>query len=123
MAVNATLLNSLIDDDLLSNSTNNLTNFNNFNGMIDGDFIENSRIGYYTPEISNDIINECSINCELTVFHINVRSLNANHLKLLDLLSLYNSPFNIIILTEIWSTNIEYFDNLFSFIIIIHFIK
>ena len=86
---------------------------NNFNGLIDDEFIRSHQFGYYTPEASNDIVKSFSSNCDLSILHINIRSLNANYFKLLDFLSLYSTPFDIIVLSEIWNTNIEFFDNLF----------
>ena len=46
-------------------------------------------------------------------FHLNIRSLNANHLKLYQLLSNLKFRFEIIALTEIWSFNITFYMNLF----------
>ena len=48
-----------------------------------------------------------------SIFHVNIRSLNANNAKLYQLMSSLNSAFEIIILSEIWSVNIDHYANLF----------
>ena len=47
------------------------------------------------------------------MFIVNVRSLNANHDKLLQLLHCLSIRFDVI-LSEIWSTNIPFYINLLS---------
>src|SRR3989442_11391384 len=48
------------------------------------------------------------------MYHVNVRSLNANYNKLVNFLQCLSFQFDVIILSEIWSTNIQYFANLFN---------
>src|SRR5206468_12954883 len=70
---------------------------------------------YYS---NSDFLNELNLNNSvesLRIFHINIRSLNANHSKLYQLMSILNFSFDIIILTEIWSFNIYFFANLFPY--------
>jgi hypothetical protein len=86
--------------------------FSMFNGSLDSDFITACKIGHYTPEYSNSIIGNIH-SPNLLLLHINIRSLNANYNSLLDLLATYDSKFDIILLSEIWSTNISFFDNVF----------
>ena len=52
--------------------------------------------------------------CMFSLFHINIRSLNANHFKLQQLLLTLNLNFDIIALSEIWSYNISMYRNLFQ---------
>lgn len=68
-------------------------------------------MGYYTPQASNCLI-KAHLG-DLSIFHLNIRSLNANYIKLLDLFSTYKKKFDIIILSEIWGSNIDFFDNIF----------
>ena len=84
-----------------------------FNGLIDSDLITNSNIGLFTPESSNNVIKDFHSHCNLSIFHVNIRSINANYMKLLDLLDIYNHKFDLILLSEIWSTNLTFFDNIF----------
>ena len=51
-------------------------------------------------------------NIELSVFHLNVRSLNSKHKLLCQFLELLNLSFNIIVLSEIWSNNITFYCNI-----------
>ena len=46
------------------------------------------------------------------MFHVNVRSLNANFNKLITFLNSLSFNFDVISLSEIWSTNISYYSNL-----------
>src|SRR6266516_2148307 len=52
-------------------------------------------------------------NIKLSLFHINIRSLNANKFKLQQLLISINLKFDIIVLSEIWSYNVAMYKNLF----------
>ena len=47
----------------------------------------------------------------LSVFHLNIRSLNSNHRKLCQFPQLLCIQFDIIVLTEIWSSNITFYCN------------
>jgi len=48
----------------------------------------------------------------VSIFHINIRSLNANHYKLQQLMISLKYSFDIIVLTEIWAFNIMLYQNL-----------
>ena len=71
-------------------------------------------VGYYTPEESEKVLHEHLESTVLSILHINIRSLNANYLKLLEIIDLYNNNLDVIVLSEIWITNINYFDNVFT---------
>ena len=49
----------------------------------------------------------------ISIFHLNIRSLNSNNAKLFQLLSGLSNPFEVIVLSEIWSFNITFYSNLF----------
>ena len=53
-------------------------------------------------------------NIKLSVFHLNIRSLNKNCHGLVQLLQLYNIEFDILILSEIWNFNLEFYRQLFK---------
>ena len=72
-----------------------------------------SNIGYFDLCKSNEFINSNTRNTVLSFFHINIRSLNANYKKLQDLLNAYDTNFDVILLSEIWSTNIDFFNAVF----------
>lgn len=48
----------------------------------------------------------------LSIFHMNIRSLNNNYQELVTTLALLNNSFNIIVLSEIWNYNIDLYRNL-----------
>src|ERR1700759_1458192 len=54
----------------------------------------------------------CPSSYNLSVFHMNSRSLNANHSKLLQLMITLDFNFDAIILSEIWAYNISTYQNL-----------
>ena len=50
---------------------------------------------------------------KISIFHMNIRSLNANHDKLFQLMATLNFPFDIMALSEVWSFNISMYSSLF----------
>jgi len=48
----------------------------------------------------------------LSIFHANIRSLNSNHRKLCQFLESVCVDFDVVILTEIWSSNISFYHNI-----------
>ena len=90
-----------------------------FNGLVDNDLLLNSQIGYYSPEDANTIL-KANSNNDLSFMHINIRSLNANSFKLIELISSFSIKLDIIILSEIWNTNINYFSNVFTDYTFVH---
>ena len=53
-----------------------------------------------------------SANIELSEFHLNIKSLNANSSKLMQLVSSLDLKFDVIILSEIWTYNIQFYSNI-----------
>ena len=49
----------------------------------------------------------------VSIFHVNIRSLNANNSKLFELMTALKFSFKIIVISEIWSYNIPFYSNLF----------
>jgi len=80
-------------------SNNDLYNELNFNSFTDEEF--NNKFG-----------NMSAKNVNLSIYHLNIRSLNANADKLLLLLSSLQTTFDIICLSEIWSCNITFYNNI-----------
>ena len=72
----------------------------NFNYFTELEF--NSR---FTSVVKNGYIS-------ISIFHANIRSLNSNHRKLCQFLESICVDFDIIILTEIWSSNISFYHNI-----------
>src|SRR6267154_1983193 len=68
---------------------------------------------YYTIQELNNTFRDPNLEKNLiNVFHINIRSLNANHNKLLELMITLNYSFDVIVLTEIWNFNLSIYNNL-----------
>src|SRR6267154_2439770 len=58
---------------------------------------------YYTIQELNNTFRDPNLEKNLiNVFHVNIRSLNANHNKLLELMITLNYSFYVIVLTEIF---------------------
>ena len=73
------------------------------------DRIQNLNASYLDHEEFNiKFCNPVSGNLVLSVCHLNIRSLNANHGKLQQLLLSINLQFDLIILSEIWRYNIDF---------------
>jgi len=51
---------------------------------------------------------------ELSIFHLNVRSLNSKQRGLCQLIDLFHIDFDVIALSEIWTYNIEFYRNIFD---------
>jgi hypothetical protein len=51
---------------------------------------------------------------ELSVFHVNIQSLNAKNRALQQLLQVLCVEFDVIVLSEIWTSNIQFYCNIFE---------
>ena len=76
------------------------------------DVLKDLNFEYVTSEQMNSSVHSIGDTVEFSIFHLNVRSLNANHRALCQLLALLDFEFDVIVLTEIWSTNIEFYRNI-----------
>ena len=79
------------------------------------DFFNNVDCSYYTCEELNNrcVLSSYKNNNSLSVFHMNIRSLNANHEGLCELINCIDVEFDVIVVTEIWSYNIELYSGIF----------
>ena len=68
---------------------------------------------YVTEDQFNSCIGSNDNNIELSVFHMNIRSLNSKHKLLCQFLDLLHLSFDVIILSKIWSSNISFYWNIF----------
>jgi len=64
---------------------------------------------YVTEDQFNSCIGSDDNNIELSVFHMNIRSLNSKHKLLCQFLDLLHLSFDVIILSKIWSSNISFY--------------
>ena len=51
---------------------------------------------------------------DISVFHLNVRSLNKNSNDLYNFLTTLDLAFDVLVLSEIWNHNLELYSNLFA---------
>jgi len=97
--------------DMIPPKSANFKEFLNLN--IDDENYHSISSGSYTETEFNSKFDCLKIsNIKLSVIHVNIRSLNANYSKLLQLLVNLNVQFDVIVLSEIWSTNIQFLDNI-----------
>ena len=69
---------------------------------------------YYTPCQFNSLASTHDKKIQLSVFHLNIRSLNANHKKLIELLECIDLNFDVIVLSEVWRYNLEFYGKLLN---------
>ena len=67
---------------------------------------------YYSISKFNNKFTQIKKNIELSIFHINIRSLNSKVRSFCELISLLSVDFDVLILSEIWSYNIEFYSNI-----------
>src|SRR5206468_58015 len=68
---------------------------------------------YFSEQEFNDSCKQFAENSpQLSLFHLNIRSLNANCFKLQQLLISLEIDFDVIVLSEIWSFNITMYESL-----------
>ena len=73
-----------------------------------GPILRDLNFKYMTPEELNSSVSKTASNICVSVFHLNVRSLNSKHGLLCQLLSLIELEFDVIVLSEVWTVNIEF---------------
>jgi len=81
---------------------------------ISNEFVDNMEYKYYSQVQFNDLLNKYKKDINLTIAHVNVRSLNANHDKLAAFQHCCSVKPDVLILSELWSKNLNYYANLFD---------
>ena len=74
------------------------------------DAVRNLNFNYMTEDQFNSTFGS-NIDIELGLFHVNIRSLNSNCVRLYQYLQLLAVHFDVIVLSEIWTTNINFYVN------------
>lgn len=82
------------------------------NDCLSTDDIADLEFKYYNISELNHLYKEHHSKMGFTFFHVNIRSLSKNGDSLLDFISSYSGEFDAYILSEIWTTNIEFYNNL-----------
>ena len=87
------------------------------------DFITKTEVMYDISQLNFSYLTETEFNnkyistidnglVSISVFHVNIRSLNSNHRKLCQFLQLLGIQFDVIVLSEIWRSNIDFYCNI-----------
>jgi len=76
------------------------------------DVFQNLDCSYITPDHFNHTFTSKSNAVELSVFHVNIQCLNAKHRALCQLLESICIEFDVVVLSEIWSYNVEFYQNI-----------
>jgi len=85
--------------------------YNNVVSKCNNEFLKPVEFSYSTDcEFNNLVHKSASVgNVEFCIFHLNMISLNKNHRGLIHLLQELNLDFDVLVLTEVWSYNLEFF--------------
>jgi len=89
------------------------TFFNNILSVCDNSVLKELEFAYQTDDEFNRFY-ESESGVELSVFHMNIRSLNKNHRGLSLFLYSLNVDFDVIVLSEIWNYNLQFYHNIFA---------
>ena len=111
------LLDNEFCREFASNRWNAVFEYSEFGDYIrklnSGSVLRDLNFKYSTPEELNSSVCKTGSNICFSVFHLNVRSLNSKHALLCQLLSLIELEFDVIVLSEIWTVNIQFLANIF----------
>ena len=88
--------------------------YNYLTSVSNTEIFKNLNFNYYTPEEFNKHCDSTISNIEISIFHLNIRSLNKNSEELFQLMQSINLNFDVIVLSEIWAYNINLYHNLFE---------
>jgi len=101
-------------EDVLYNSNNIKQNicessefYNNILKVCDNNVLQQLQFAYSTESHFNNLVTNRPI--QLSVFHLNIRSLNKNINGLLHYLRLFDIEFDVLVLSEIWKYNLEFY--------------
>jgi len=81
---------------------------NYLNKINNNDFFTSLDCYYYNCDQFNHKVCKLKTNIALSIFHINIQSLNSKSSALKQFLQTIELDFDIIVLSEIWSNNISY---------------
>ena len=85
---------------------------NDLKTLYHSDVCRNLDFHYFTPDSFNTKLNNDGNKIDFSLFHMNIHSLNKNGDELRQFLSTVNHDFDVPVLSEIWSCNINHFSNL-----------
>ena len=74
--------------------------------------LSNLNCYYYTIDEFNNKFCKIKKNVEFSLFHLNIRSLNSKLREFCTLMKLLLMDFDVIVLTEIWNYNVNFYQNI-----------
>ena len=78
------------------------------------DIVRGLNFNYCSADEFDGLCNNMTSNIELSIFHLNIRSLNKNSSELFQFLQSFKLDFDILVLSEIWSYNVDLYSTLFA---------
>ena len=84
---------------------------NYIHNLHNSEIFKQLKFNYVTEDQFNSRLGS-NKNVELSLFHVNIRSLNSKHLQLCQFIELIILDFDVIVLSEVWSTNINFYSNI-----------
>ena len=88
--------------------------YNDICSASNNSILQELQFRYSTDDEFNDLVKKTASSLELSIFHINIRSLNKNHRRLIYFLQSLDITFDVIVLSEIWNYNLDFYHNIFS---------
>lgn len=85
---------------------------NDLFSMSKNDYFKSLECSYFSCDEFNDKFDKNKKNIELGLFHVNIRSLNSKVRELCSFLQLLHISFDVIVLSEVWSYNIDFYCNI-----------
>ena len=87
--------------------------YNSLLAVTKSELLQKLNFNYRTVDDFNNMSSSVK-NMEISVFHLNIQSLNKNHVNLFTFLQLLNIQFDVIVLSEIWNYNLNFCHTLFK---------
>ena len=114
-----------VSDDTLLNELQQKPNLNDLNDRLNDCGLRDCLIklskneefkqldsAYYTCEHFNNKVVKYQSKFDLSVFHLNIRSLNSKQRSFCQFMSLLDINFDVIVLSEIWNYNLDFYQNI-----------
>jgi len=88
--------------------------YNSLSSVVCPETLDELNFSYSHSDDFNQMLAASDHSTDISIFHMNIRSLNKNKAKLHNFLSTLNISFDVIVLSEIWNCNLDLYKNLFS---------
>ena len=88
--------------------------YNSLIATSNSDILKQMEFSYCTDTEFNTLVHKSDGKIELSVFHLNIRSLNKNWKGLNYLLHSIELDFDVLVLSEVWNYNLDFYNNIFK---------